>query len=425
MSFSSVVKIIVPLFAALLLTSIPRKLGMYKYLLSLDDGLVGLLPCGLISEEYWDYTLGEFYGDGTGSDEASIKEYRNRLWGQTALVTGANSGTGYEVSLGLARMGVSVTMTCRNPKKCEAAAAKIREDEIVLKRGKEDRGLDDPGSAVVTMTVDTSSLKSVKSFCEEFLKAGTSDDGEGNTSIVPLDMLFLNAGIGYAPPTDEGLLKLSEDGIENMFATNVVGHHLMYKLLEPMILGSATTARTTPPRIVQTSSGASYGTKFPFLVATDLETLNAIQPLDHSLYAQSKLAQILWTKELTYLLDTEGNSSAEDPNSIVYANAGHPGAVSTNIWTTIDFTKTGGALIKGLIDFLFDHMFTPEEGALTLLYLGTAVDELQKDKSRGQYYHPQAMLMKDHKFAKDNDKESKELQEKLWKFLDELVADFV
>jgi len=420
-------KIILPVLFAFLLTPFPRQLGLYESLSHTHPIFPGLAPFLISSEEEWGFTFQELYGDGGHSDVASKKQYRNRLWGQTALVTGANSGIGYEISLALARLGVSVTMACRSPSRCEAAAKRIREDEIVVRRGNEDRGVANPGSAVVTMIVDTSSLRSVKTFCHEF--QARNDDGEGNP--LPLDMLFLNAGIGFAGNDDDGSLPLSEDGIEMTFATNIVGHHLMYRLLEPSIRRSD-ELRRTPARIVQTSSCLNYANTLSYHVATDLETLNSDQG---SLYAQSKLAQILWAKELTTRLDADANntsssSSSDDfnPNSIVYVNAAHPGVVATNIWHEKEFVTLGwtAKVAKFFARCSTSFMWMPEEAALTLIYLGTAVEKLQKDNVRGRYFHPQTKEMKEHKlFPKDNEQQTKILQENVWKFLDELVADFV
>jgi len=419
-------KIILPVVFAFLFASVAKLLGLYDCHFSLRPFFVGLTPYSISSEEQWGFTFRELYGDGGHTDAASKKEYRNRLWGQTAVVTGANSGIGYEISLALARLGVSVTLACRSPSRCEKAAKTIREDEIVIRRGKEDRELATSGSVVVTMTVDTSSLQSVKNFCHEF--QARTDDGEGNP--MPLDMLFLNAGVGHMAAAHDGTLKISEDGIESMFATNVVGHHLMYKLLEPSIRRSD-DLRKTPARIVQTSSCMSYLKLFPYKVATDLETLNGARAMDLSLYTQSKLAQILWAKELTARIDAEAkddsSSNAFDPNSIVYANAANPGFVATDIWKIKEWERLSlrdklGKLIVGVFRSL---AWTSEEGALTLIYLGTAVEQLQKDNIRGQYFHPQSKWIKEHDIAKDDDPETKILQEKLWKFLDELVAGFL
>ena len=416
---------ILPAIFAFFLTPYPTRLGFYEFIFSFDQASLGLLPAGFSKgEAQWGFTFEDLYGDGGHTDEESAKNYRNRLWGQTALVTGANSGVGYETALALARLGVSVTMACRNPSRCEAAAKKIREDEVVLQRAEKDRGIVDPESAsdIVTMMVDTSSLKSVQKFCREFL--ARTDDGEGSPK--PLDMLFLNAGIPFW-----GTLELTEDGIEKVFATNNVGHHLMYRLLEPSIFRSD-ELRTTPARIVHTSSAASFATYHPYKVATDLETMKNEEQKGMGSYAPSKLAQILWARELTAQLDATTNSSEDnnvDPNSIVYVNAAHPGAVATNIFYSGPLGELpygiGKALEKVWKEFVEKVMWTSEEGALTLVYLGTAVEDLQSKNIRGRYFHPQSIMIQDHPNASDNDPGTKILQEKLWAFMDELVADFL
>lgn len=247
-------------------------------------------------------------------------------------------------------------------------------------------------------------------------------------------MLFMNAAIKYAEPisekhvTNNGLV-LSQDGIEQVFATNVVGHHLMYKLLQPVI---AHSKRTTPARIIQTSSAVSYLDEFSYKVATDLETLNGVtDPKDPNLYHQAKLAQVLWAKELSARLEitnakqrgTNSTTDAAAPNAIVYANSANPGAVATKIWYEHADLNAAWAMFNAVHQKL---MWTPEDAALTLLYLGTAVEELQQKDIRGQYFHPQATPMDDHElFEDDNARRTKDLQENLWGFLDELVRDFV
>jgi len=416
-------KFLFSLAFALLFTPIPTKLGFWKFVFhSLDPALVGIFPCTVPSPDDWGFTLEDLYGGGNGDGDGSPSQreqraYRNRLWGQTALVTGANSGTGYEIALALARLGVRVTLACRNPTKCEAAVEKIKSDPIFLERSKNDRGIwyddyddkqddgKDVDPYVTSMTVDTSSLKSVQTFCEEFLEKMQG---------VPLDMLFLNAGIGAIPQLPDGTNKLSVDGIEITFATNVVGHHLMYKLLARAIL---THQREVPARIVLTSSSASYGD----YIALDLDSLNN-DPIDGmSHYGMSKLAQIWWARELTSQFDKDATS--DDPNSIVYINAGHPGAAATNIWDNIiNPTSSFG---KAFLKYVKSYMWTSEEGALTLLYLGTAVEDLQKKKVRGKYFHPQTFEVTEHKHVYANEEETLVRQKKLWKFLDDLVAGYL
>jgi NAD(P)-dependent dehydrogenase (short-subunit alcohol dehydrogenase family) len=241
------------------------------------------------------------------------------------------------------------------------------------------------------MVADTSSLKSVQSFSRKFLE---------KYSDVGLDILYLNAGIGGTPGEKEAL---SEDGIELRFATNYVGHHLMYRILEPLLLKSKMA------RVVQISSAASFDT-YDFKVATSLETLNALDygPNNMRTYGHSKLAQILWTKHLTKRL---GN------NSSIYVNACHPGAVDTSIW---DKGVPLPTIIMNIINYYRKNaMWTAEEGALTQLYLGVATSELAKKNIRGKYFHPQAQEVV-NPLSLDE-----ELQKKLWDFSDSLVSKFL
>lgn len=444
-------RVLLPVAIAIFLTPIPTRLGFWKFLLTFNPALVGILPCTLPSKAEWGFTLEDLYGggDGNGDGKPSQREqriYRNRLWGQTALVTGANSGTGYEVALAMARLGVKVTLACRNPTKCRAAADRIRKDAMVVGRAEHDRGIynnnsnnngDDLGEEyVTTMTVDTSSLQSVKTFCEAFLEQSNG---------VPLDMLYLNAGIGSRATLPDGTNELSMDGIELTFATNVVGHHLMYRLLRPIIHPqSGSPERKTPARIVLTSSAASYDTRpYDYKIPPDLETLNRDPVVHMSHYSMSKLAQILWARELTARLDSANadtaasDSTSSDPNSVVYVNAAHPGAVATGIWEKLisnqrEMDEQKGTrnnrwdgFMDSIMNYFLSVMWTSEEGALTLVYLGTAIDELEKQNIRGKYFHPQSQLITEHKNVYDNEEETNERQQKLWEFLDELVADYV
>uniref|UniRef100_A0A7S4D963 Protochlorophyllide reductase n=1 Tax=Heterosigma akashiwo TaxID=2829 RepID=A0A7S4D963_HETAK len=244
------------------------------------------------------------------------------------------------------------------------------------------------------MTVDTSSLGSVRNFAMEYLAKH-----EGAS----LDMLYLNAGIGGGGHlSEDGFVKLTEDGIEVVFATNYVGHHLLYRLLEPLLLDSKMA------RVVQVSSAASFNS-FKHGVATSLQELNSrdFDPKGMKHYGQSKLAQIVWAKELTRRLG--GDSS-------VYVNACHPGAVNTMIWDKVGLS---GLILAVLNFFRGVLMWTSEEGALTQLYLGVAIDRLSNEDVRGKYFHPQAREVV-NPLALDT-----ELQRNLWTFSEDLVADFL
>ena len=481
----NILLLLLPILVAFLCTPYPTQWGVYEALfVRIHPVLVGITPWSISSEDRYGFTFQDLYGraaattinnendddddddDNNDTDNASKDDGRDRnerriggvdVDGHTAIVTGANSGIGYEIALALARLGAQVTMACRNTTKCEAAADKIRHDEQFIQQQQQKKKRNPGGGGedvVTTMTVDVSSLKSVQQFCRDYQVKSRTIREEEEEELLPLDMLFLNAGIGFPPSaTADGTLHLSEDGIETLFATNIVGHHLLYRLLEPNLL--TTTRRTTPARIVSTSSAASYVTKYPYRVATDLPTLNGVKYNDPSLYPQSKLAQILWTQELTDRLDddaaataiatadddndddkddnkhsknTNVNAYTTDPNSIVYVNAANPGMVSTGIWKDKENQPLQATIMKCILRWYESFMWIPEEGALTLLYLGTAVHELQTRNIRGQYYHPQSqpMTMMHGNTNNDNQKfETKQLQIKLWNFLDELVADFV
>ena len=95
-------------------------------------------------------------------------------------------------------------------------------------------------------------------------------------------------------------------------------------------------------------------------------------------YSQSKLAQILFAQELTRRLPPESN---------IYVNSLHPGAVATGIWGKNPlFPKPAKWIIEKLQDGIF---WSAEQGSLTMLYLGIATDALEKGNVRGQYFHPQ------------------------------------
>jgi len=298
-----------------------------------------------------------------------------------ALITGANSGIGYETANALSKRGASVHLACRNPQKCFQAADRIRTDEKYS------------GAPLSPMIVDVSSLKSVRSAARNFLKHNDR-----------LDMLFMNAGIISAGTSDNGTLPLSKDGVEMVFATNVLGHHLMYKLLEPALQNS------TMARVALTSSLASFDS-YSYSVATDLDTLNgARSSLFHSfrVYGHSKLAQIVWAKALARKLGKE---------SSIYVNSMNPGAVRTALMNKNPYFPQFLTDLKSWVEERV--IWTAEEGAITLLYLGVAIDEIKEKNIRGKYFHPQAVEVV-NPLSLDE-----ELQNKLWEFCDDLVKDFL
>jgi NAD(P)-dependent dehydrogenase (short-subunit alcohol dehydrogenase family) len=373
---------IVTIIIGLFISPIPRNLGLYRFIASKEPSLIGLTPAFHHGIK-WSYTFEELYGGDICSRSTR---------GQRALITGANSGVGYETARALAKCGVHVTMACRNTKKCAAAADKIKQEAKDV----------DVNANVETMNVDMSSLKSVQRFSKEFLARNQESDGGA------LDMLYLNAGISANTHSLDELV-LSEDGIELVFATNYLGHHLMYTLLEPLLLKSKFA------RVIQTSSAASFNT-FDHVVATTLDKLNNTpgyenKPTHMKYYGQSKLAQILWVKHLTKRLSEKGIDS-------IYANACHPGAVDTGIWDKSDVKIP--QFMNNFIDYIRDNvMWTTEEGALTQLYLGMATDQLKSKDIRGKFFHPQVQEVVNPLSLDEK------LQFDLWEFSNELISKFL
>lgn len=284
----------------------------------------------------------------------------------------------------IARSGASVALACRNPERCEAAAADVR-------------AVAAHGSEVTTWTLDTSSLDSVRRFAVDFTLADSS----------PLDMLLLNGGIASAGVWVEGAptLPLSVDGIEAVLATNHVGHALLYELLLPRLIAARTS------RVVLTSSASSFDT-YAYGVATDLGTLNA--PPERGMgsilnpYGQSKLAQIIWAQEAAARLQAQGHSH-------VFINSAHPGSVDTNIWPTNPIlSDTAKTTVVAWLQR--NVMWDVRGGALTLAWLAMAEGELQERGLRGLYWHPQCELVTPHPAASNLT-----LQRRFWDFTYELT----
>jgi len=291
-----------------------------------------------------------------------------------------------------------VTLACRNPLKCEAAAARILENNIASSSSSSSIR---SGGKVKTGTIDTETLASVKEFAMNYLKEAGDDQ--------PLDMLFLNAGIYFARP-GYNCVPLSVDGIEQVFAANYVGHHLLFRLLEPALQKSKLA------RVVSTSSSASFK-PYSYQVATDLETLNGcsekFDDFAEGSYGQSKLAQIVWTKYLARQYNVSDSSN-------IYVNAFHPGAAAMEIFGKAMAAGQAPSWLVNIFTWLERNVFwTPAEGALTGLFLGTAVDRLQTEHILGRYFHPQAQEVVNPMAL------NKTLQDRLWEFSEELVKNFL
>jgi NAD(P)-dependent dehydrogenase (short-subunit alcohol dehydrogenase family) len=243
------------------------------------------------------------------------------LSGRSAIVTGANSGLGFQVALRLADHGASVVMACRSTVKGAAAAALIAEAS--------------PGAAVEVMPLDLGDLSSVRRFADSY-----HNDHDG------VDLLINNAGVMAIPKM------ATTNGFETQFGTNYLGHFALTGLLLPGLLARPGA------RVVTVSSLVALIGRIHF---NDLQGDAAYHRW--LAYAQSKLANLLFAFELARRV-----SVAElDLVSV----AAHPGAAATNLQTTSAALR-GSRLATQVTAVGIRSLQSASQGAMPLLYAATA-----------------------------------------------------
>lgn len=248
--------------------------------------------------------------------------------GRVCLVTGASSGIGRATAQALAARGAEVFLLCRNRDKGEATRAAI---------------VRETGNAAVHLLVgDLARQADIHRVADQFLATGK-----------PLHVLVNNAGIVNTQR------RLTEDGYEEMFAVNHLGYFLLTERLRQRLIDSA------PSRIVSVASGAHA-----FVRGLNWDDLQYERTpyKTFTVYGQSKLCNLLWTRELARQLHGTG----------VTANCLHPGAVGTGLATQ------NGALGKIVMTLLKPFFRSPEKGATAAIHLATAPEAATIS---GQYYY--------------------------------------
>lgn len=241
-----------------------------------------------------------------------------------AIVTGANSGMGKATVAALADQGYRVIMLCRNKERGEEALADL---------------LGSKKRVIQLMLCDLGDMDNIRS-CADKIKM----------QYPKVDVLVNNAGVISLNK------RWTTDGLEEQFGVNHIGHFLLtLRLLDLMKAGS---------RIVNVSSGAHKVGKIHFDDYNLNKGFNAIKA-----YSQSKLANILFTRELSQRLKSRG----------IMVNCCHPGMVGTSI--AIDRNTGFGSKITVALKKV---ALSPEEGAQTAIYLAT---NPEVSKVTGKYYY--------------------------------------
>lgn len=207
--------------------------------------------------------------------------------GRVAVVTGANSGLGFEVAKILALRGATVVLACRDTEKAEHAAAEIGAAGVHVR------------SRLGVIELDLGSVTAVRGAAAEI-----------RSRYSRLDLLVNNAGVMYVVP-----FQTSDDGIELTFATNHLGHFALTGLLIDRLLAGDSS------RIVTVSSLAHKRGVPRF---EEARSPDGYKP--GPAYDQSKLANLMFTLELQRRLRAAGASTI--------AVAAHPGIVYTPLWRT-------------------------------------------------------------------------------------------
>ena len=231
------------------------------------------------------------------------------------MITGANSGIGKATATGLAKMGATIVMVCRNQERGEQALEEIKRDSN--------------NESVYLMLADLSSQKAIHQLVKDFKEKYKS-----------LHVLINNAGVNLSRR------KLTEDGIETTLAVNYLAPYLLCNLLFD------TLKESQPARIVNVASSVQAK-------SIDFDNLNGEKHYGQmKAYSLSKLALILFTYEFARKIDGNG----------VTINSLHPGYVRTNMIR--NFRK----FVKFFFPFISLFVIGPKRGAKTSIYCASSPD---------------------------------------------------
>ena len=285
-----------------------------------------------------------------------------------AVVTGANTGLGYETTLALAKKQMTVVMACRNAKKAQAALRKIKQQV--------------PDAVLSVIPLDLSRLASVREFAATFLATHKE-----------LHLLVNNAGVMMPA------FSLTEDGFESQMGTNYLGHFLLTALLFPLL----SQPKHEPSRVISLSSIAHKQGKINF---DDLQSQQKYSSI--KAYSQSKLACLMFA----YQLDRKVKAQ----NLPVFSVAAHPGVSDTEL------SRHLPSFVQKFVAPVFIPLFThkPYKAAQPLIYAS-----LGADVQSGDYYGPVGFreMKGEVGYARPtNLAQNEEQAARLWKVSEELTG---
>lgn len=277
---------------------------------------------------------------------------------RVAVVTGANSGIGFETARALAARGARVILGCRSRAKGPEAAHRIREAV--------------PGADVHFISLDLASLASVAMFAKEV-----------GVEVDRIHILVNNAGV-MMPPLD-----YTRDHFELQFGINHLGHFALTAHLLPLLRATPGARVVTVSSLVHLAGWIRFG---------DLNSENSYNAA--LAYGQSKLANLLFTRELARRLD--------EAKIDVISVAAHPGSTRTELQRHSDLMQ--------LAVRYFAH--DAPDGALPTLYASTAADV-----KNSEYFGPLFGIVGPPARAFTSPlAQNKDLAQRLWKVSEELTG---
>ncbi|KAL8992436.1 MAG: hypothetical protein Q9169_007106 [Polycauliona sp. 2 TL-2023] len=291
------------------------------------------------------------------------------LGNKVAIVTGGNSGIGFQIALELARQGATVHLACRNASKVDIAISQITSQV--------------PGSSdrVFAHSLDTSSLASVRAFAQEW-KTRVSDDGR-------IDIMMHNAGVASVP---EGQDPYTPDGFPLLYETNFLGPFVLTHLLEPHFAVNA--------RIIFTASVGHYTGEFADRFALDRVT-NRMEPGfhypdpgaplsegevpgDNDIYNNTKLMQVTFSRLLQQRFDRKAAESGQRSQRIVHSFS--PGFASTPMVDKLNIRSFQEDPVWWVLQTIAIFATHPQQGAATGVWLASTQDEEVVGEAKGGGY---------------------------------------